>query len=152
AVRSAIGAGPGRVIRQVLTESLLLGGVGCLVGLAAGWLTLKAFVAIAPAGIPRLNEVHIDQRVRLFTLGLTALCSLLFGLVPARRVARLDLSVALKQQPGKGVIGVRGVVGSRARSLLLMAEVALSFALLVAAGLLLRSFVELSRVDLGFST
>ena len=152
AVRSAMGAGPGRVIRQVLTESLLLGGVGCLVGLAAGWLTLKAFVAIAPEGIPRLNEVHIDQRVLLFTLGLTALCSLLFGLGPARRVARLDLSGALKQQPGKGVINARGSVGSRARSLLVMAEVALSFALLVAAGLLLRSFVELNRVDLGFST
>ncbi|HKF67734.1 MAG TPA: ADOP family duplicated permease, partial [Vicinamibacterales bacterium] len=149
AVRSAMGAGPGRVIRQVLTESLLLGGLGCLVGLVAGWLTLKAFVAIAPANIPRLNEVRIDQRVLLFTLGVTALCSLLFGLGPARRVACLDLSDALKQQPGKGV---RGRVGSRARSLLVMAEVALSFALLVAAGLLLRSFVELSRVDLGFST
>ncbi len=110
AVRSAMGAGPGRVIRQVLTESLLLGGVGCLVGLAAGWLTLKAFIAIAPADIPRLNEVHLDQRVLLFTLGLTALCSLLFGVGPARRVSRLDLSGALKQQPGKGV---RGGVGSR---------------------------------------
>jgi predicted permease len=152
AVRSAMGAGPARVIRQVLTESLLLGAVGCLVGLAAGWLTLKAFVAIAPADIPRLNEVHIDQRVLLVTLGLTGLCSLLFGLGPARRIARLDLSDALKQQPGKGVIGVRGGVGSRARSLLVMAEVALSFALLVAAGLIQRSFVELNRVDLGFST
>jgi putative ABC transport system permease protein len=149
AVRSAIGAGPGRVVRQVLTESLLLGGVGCLVGLAAGWLTLKAFVAIAPADIPRLNEVHIDLRVLLFTLGLTALCSLLFGLGPARSVARLDLSGALKQQSGRGV---RGSVGSRARSLLVMAEVALSFALLVAAGLLLRSLMQLNRVDLGFST
>jgi predicted permease len=149
AVRSAMGAGPGRVIRQVLTESLLLGGVGCLVGLAAGWFTLKAFIAIAPTGIPRLNEVHIDQRVLLVTLGLTALCSLLFGLGPVRRVARLDLSGALKQRPGKGVLGG---VGSRARSLLVMAEVALSFGLLVAAGLLLRSFVELNRVDLGFST
>jgi putative ABC transport system permease protein len=151
AVRSAMGAGPARVVRQVLTESLLLGGVGCLVGLAAGWLTLKAFIAIAPADIPRLNEVHIDLRVLIFTLGLTALCSLLFGLGPARQVARLDLSGALKQQPGKGVVSARGGVGSRARSLLVMAEVALSFALLVAAGLLLRSFVQLSRVDLGFS-
>jgi predicted permease len=149
AVRCAIGAGPGRVVRQVLTESLLLGGLGSAVGLAAGWLTLKAFIAIAPAEIPRLNEVHIDQRVLLFTLGLTALCSLLFGVGPARQVSSLDLSGALKQQPGKGV---RGGVGSRARSLLVMAEVALSFALLVAAGLLLRSFVELNRVDLGFST
>ena len=149
AVRSAMGAGPWRVIRQVLTESLLLGGAGCMVGLAAGWLTLKAFVAIAPADIPRLNEVHIDQRVLLVTLGLTTLCSLLFGLGPARRVARLDLSGALKQQAGRAV---RGGVGSRARSLLVIAEVALSFALLVAASLLLRSLVQLNRVNLGFST
>ena len=87
AVRCAMGAGPGRVVRQVLTESFLLGGAGCVVGLAAGWFTLKSFVAIAPADIPRLNEVHLDQRVLLLTLGLTALCSLLFGLGPARRAA-----------------------------------------------------------------
>jgi predicted permease len=149
AVRCAMGAGPGRVVRQVLTESFLLGGAGCVVGLAAGWLTLKAFVAIAPADIPRLSEVHLDQRVLLFTLGLTAVCSLLFGVGPARRAARADVSRALKHQPGRGVLGhvTRG-----SRSLLVMAEVALSFALLVAAGLLLRSFVQLNRVDLGFST
>jgi putative ABC transport system permease protein len=149
AVRCAIGAGLGRVVRQVLTESFLLGGAGCVVGLAAGWATLKALVALAPANIPRLNEVHLDERVLLFTLALTAVCSLFFGLGPARRVARVDVSGALKQQPSKGVLTH---VASRSRSLLVMAEVALSFALLVAAGLLLRSFVQLSRVDLGFST
>jgi predicted permease len=149
AVRCAMGAGPGRVVRQVLTESLLLGGIGCAVGLAAGWLTLKAFIAIAPADIPRLAEVHLDQRVLLFTLGLTAVCSLLFGLGPALRAARADVSGALKHQPGKGVLGH---AASGSRSLLVMAEVALSFALLVAAGLLLRSFAQLNRVDLGLST
>lgn len=149
AVRCAIGAGPGRVVRQVLTESFLLGGVGCVAGLAAGWLTLNAFVAIAPADIPRLNEVRLDQRVLLFTLGLTAVCSLLFGLGPAQRVARADVSGSLKHQPGRGVLGS---VARGSKSALVMAEVALSFALLVAAGLLLRSFVELNRVDLGFST
>jgi putative ABC transport system permease protein len=149
AVRCAVGAGPGRIVRQVLTESFLLGGLGCLVGLLAGWLTLSAFVAIAPADIPRLNEVRLDQRVLLFTLGLTAVCSLLFGLGPARRVARVDVSRGLRHQPGKGVLGPGA---RRSRSLLVMAEVALSFVLLVAAGLLLRSFVQLNRVDLGFST
>ena len=149
AVRCAIGAGPGRVVRQVLTESFLLGGVGCVAGLAAGWLTLKAFVAIAPADIPRLNEVRLDQTVLLFTLGLTAVCSLLFGLGPARRVARADVSGWLKHQPGRGV---QGSAARGGKSALVIAEVALSFALLVAAGLLLRSFVELTRVDLGFST
>jgi putative ABC transport system permease protein len=149
AVRCAIGAGPGRVVRQVLTESLLLGGIGCAVGLAAGWLTLKAFIAIAPADIPRLDEVHLDQRVLLFTLGLTAVCSLLFGLGPALRAARTDMSGALKHQPGRGVLGH---AASGSRSWLVMAEVALSFALLVAAGLLLRSFVQLNHVNLGLST
>jgi predicted permease len=149
AVRCAIGAGPGRVVRQMLTESFLLGGAGCVAGLAAGWLTLKAFVAIAPADIPRLNEVRLDQTVLLFTLALTAVCSLLFGLGPARRAARADVSGALKHQPGRGVLGS---AARSSKSALVMAEVALSFALLVAAGLLLRSFVELNRVDLGFST
>jgi predicted permease len=149
AVRCAMGAGPGRVVRQVMTESLLLGSVGCAVGLAAGWLTLKAFIAIAPADIPRLDEIHLDQRVLLFTLGLTAICSLLFGSGPALRAARADVSGALKHQPGRGVIGH---AASGSRSLLVMAEVALSFALLVAAGLLLRSFVQLNRVDLGLAT
>jgi len=149
AVRCAMGAGPGRVVRQVLTESVLLGGMGATVGLAVGWLTLKAFIAVAPADIPRLDEAHLDQRVLLFTLGLTVVCSLLFGLGPARRVARADVSGALKRQPGKGTVRH---VGSGSRSLLVMAEVALSFALLVAAGLLLRSFVQLNRVDLGLST
>jgi predicted permease len=149
AVRCAIGAGPGRVVRQVLTESFLLGGAGAVVGLAAGWATLKALVALAPAAIPRLSEVHLDGRVLLFTLALTVVCSLFFGLGPARRMTRVDVSGALKQRPGKGVLSH---VASRSRSLLVIAEVGLSFVLLVAAGLLLRSFVLLSRVDLGFST
>ena len=88
AVRSAIGAGPGRLTRQVLTENVVLGFAGCLVGLMFGWFTLKAFLAMAPADIPRLNEVHIDGRVLLFTLVVTTLCSLLFGVGPARRAAR----------------------------------------------------------------
>jgi putative ABC transport system permease protein len=149
AVRCAMGAGPGRVVRQVLTESLLLGGSGCLVGLAAGWLTLKAFVAIAPADIPRLNEVHLDQRVFLLTLALTAVCSVIFGLGPARRASRSDVTSSLRQQTGKGVVRH---IAPRARATLVVVEVALSFALLVAAGLLLRSFAQLNQVDLGFST
>jgi putative ABC transport system permease protein len=149
AVRCALGAGPGRIVRQVLTESVLLGGAGCLVGLVAGWLTLRAFVAIAPADIPRLDEVHLDQRVFLFTLALTAVCSVIFGLGPARRASRPDVTSSLRQQTGKGIVRQ---VAPRVRATLVVVEVALSFALLVAAGLLLRSFAELNQVDLGFST
>src|SRR4030095_2635110 len=149
AVRSAIGGGPGRLTRQVLTENVVLGCAGCLVGLVFGWVTLKAFLAMAPADIPRLNEVHIDGRVLLFTLGVTALCSLLFGVGPARRAVRADVSSGLRHQTARST--VRGIA-PRVRSTLVMVEVALSLVLLVASGLLLRSFVRLSQVDLGFTT
>jgi predicted permease len=149
AVRTAIGAGPGRIARQVLTENVVLGLAGCVVGLAFGWVTLNAFLAMAPADIPRLNEVHLDWRVFAFTLVVTLLCSLLFGAGPARRAVRADVTSGLRHQT---VRTARGGVAPRVRSTLVMAEVALSLVLLVASGLLLRSFVQLNRVDLGFST
>ena len=149
AVRSAIGAGPGRLTGQVLTENVVLGFVGCLVGLVLGWLTLKAFLAMAPPDIPRLSEVHIDKHVLLFTLAVTTLCSLLFGVGPARRATRADASSGLRHQTARST--VRGVA-PRVRSALVVAEIALSLVLLIASGLLLRSFVRLSQVDLGFST
>ena len=149
AVRAAIGGGPGRLTRQVLTENVVLGLAGCLVGLVFGWFTLKAFLAMAPADIPRLNEVHIDGRVLLFTLVVTTLCSFLFGVGPARRAARSDVSSGLRHQTARST--VRGIA-PRVRSTLVIVEVALSLVLLVASGLLLRSFVRLSQVDLGFTT
>jgi predicted permease len=149
AVRCAIGAGPGRIVRQVLTENVLLGLAGCLVGLLVGWLVLRAFLALAPADIPRVDEVRIDGRVFLFTLAITTLCSLLFGMGPARRASRADVSAGLRHHAGRGVLGG---VAPRVRSALVIGEVALSVILLVAAGLLLRSFAQLTRVDLGFST
>ena len=149
AVRTAIGASPGRIARQVLTENVVLGLAGCLVGLVFGWFTLNAFLAMAPADIPRLNEVHLDWRVFLFTLAVTLLCSLLFGAGPARRAARADAASGFRHQTTRTA---RGGVAPRVRSTLVMAEVALSLVLLVASGLLLRSFVQLNQVDLGFST
>jgi putative ABC transport system permease protein len=149
AVRAAIGGGPGRLTRQVLTENVVLGLAGCLVGLVFGWLTLQAFLAMAPADIPRLNEVHIDGRVLLVTLLATTLCSLSFGIAPARRAARADVCGGLRQQSARSATGG---IAPRVRSTLVMAEVALSLVLLVASGLLLRSFVRLSQVDLGFTT
>lgn len=148
AVRTAIGAGPGRIARQVLTENLVLGFAGCLVGLLLAWLTLKAFLAMAPADIPRLNEVHLDWRVFVFTLAVTMLCSLLFGVGPAQRAARVDVTSGFRLQTTR--TAHRGVA-PRVRATLVIAEVALSLVLLVASGLLLRSFVQLMQVDLGFS-
>jgi predicted permease len=113
-----------------------------------GWFTLKAFLAMAPADIPRLNEVHIDGRVLLFTLVVTTLCSFLFGVGPARRASRSDVSSGLRHQTARSA--VRGIA-PRVRSTLVMVEVALSLVLLVASGLLLRSFVRLSQVELGFT-
>jgi predicted permease len=148
AVRSAIGAGPGRLTRQILTENVVLGFVGCLVGVLFGSLTLQVFLSIAPADVPRLNEVHINGRVLLFTLAVTTLCSLLFGIGPASRVSRADVSSGLRRQATRG--SIRGMA-PRVRSTLVVAEVALSLVLLIASGLLLRSFIRLSHVDLGFS-
>jgi len=149
AVRSAIGAGSGRLIRQILTENVVLGFVGCLVGLLFGSLTLQLFLLIAPADVPRLSEVHINGRVLFFALGVTTLCSLLFGIGPATRVSRAEVSSGLRHQATRGQ--VRGTA-PRLRSTLVVAEIALSLVLLTASGLLLRSFMRLSHVDLGFST
>jgi predicted permease len=149
AVRMAIGAGPGRIARQVLTENVVLGLAGCLVGLVFGWFTLNTLLAMAPADIPRLNEVRLDWRVLVFTLAVTLLCSLLFGAGPARCAARAGVSSGFRHQTTRTA---RGGVAPRVRSTLVIAEVALSLVLLVASGLLLRSFVQLNQVDLGFST
>jgi putative ABC transport system permease protein len=149
AVRSAIGASTGRLTRQVLTESVVLGLVGCGVGLLFGWFTLRLFLAIAPAEVPRLDEVHVNGRVLLFTLAVTALCSILFGVGPASRVSRADVSSRLRSQTTRG--SLRGMA-PRVRSALVVGEVALSLVLLIASGLLLRSFTRLSHMDLGFST
>ena len=131
AVRSAIGAGPGRLTRQILTENVVLGFVGCLVGLLFGSLTLQIFLSMAPADVPRLNEVHINGRVLLFTLAVTTLCSLLFGIGPATRVSKADVSSGLRHQATRG--SIRGLA-PRVRSTLVVAEVALSLVLLMHQG------------------
>jgi predicted permease len=149
AVRCAIGAAPNRIMRQVLTESVVLGFAGCLLGLVVGWLTLRGFLALAPADVPRLDEARIDWRVFLFTFVVTTVCSLFFGIGPARRAARADVVASLQSHPARGVLGGPS---ARMRSAVVIAEVAVSVVLLVAGGLLLRSFVQLSHVDLGFAT
>jgi putative ABC transport system permease protein len=147
AIRAAIGAGRGRIVRQLMTESLLLallaGGAG-LIFAAAG---SKALIALAPAGVPRLAEASIDSGVLAFTLGVSALCSLFFGLVPVLYASRIDLNDALKQSGGRTVSGGRS---NRLREILVVAEVAFSVMLLAGAGLLIKSFVALNNVALGF--
>jgi predicted permease len=149
ALRAALGAGRGRVVRQLLTESCVLAGLAGLAGLLLASTLVQALAAFSPATLPGINEVRMDVPVLLFALGLSLLSTVLFGLVPALHGSRLDLSGALKQGGSKAT-GTKASV--RFRSTLVVAEVALSVILLAAAGLLLRSFQALQHVDLGFTT
>jgi putative ABC transport system permease protein len=148
AVRVALGASRGRIIRQLLTESLLLSTAGGAAGLLLSvWLT-ELFVAISPANSPRFDEIRPDARVFAFTLGVTVLTGLVFGLAPALAASRTDLNETLKEGGRAGSAGSRR---NRARSLLVVAEIALSFMLLAGAGLLIRSFMRLREVNPGLN-
>ena len=149
ALRAALGAGRGRVIRQLLTESCVLAGAAGLAGLLLASMLVQGFVALSPANLPRIDAVRMDTTVLLFALGLSLVSTLIFGLVPALQASRLDLSDALKQGGSKGAVSG---ASSRIRSALVVTEVALSVILLAAAGLLMRSFQALQHVDLGFTT
>ena len=149
ALRAALGAGRGRVVRQLLTESCVLAGVAGLAGLLLASMLVQGLVALSPANLPRIDDVRMDMTVLLFALGLSLVSTVIFGLVPALHASRLDLSDALKQGGSKGTVSR---ASSRLRSALVVTEVALSVILLAAAGLLLRSFQALQHVDLGFTT
>jgi predicted permease len=146
AVRSALGAGRGRMIRQLLTESVLLALVGGVLGAALAVGGVRALVAVAPPGVPRLEQAAVDTRVLAFTLLLSVASSVVFGLAPALRAARPDLQGALRE----GGRGTAPVVRDRLRTGLVVAEVALALVLLTGAGLLTRSAVLLHRVQPGF--
>jgi putative ABC transport system permease protein len=145
ATRAALGAGRARLIRQLLTESLLLVAVGGTAALPLAAWGVGALTKFGPRDIPRLQEATIDARVLAFTLLLSALTGLIFGLAPAWRRAGLDLNAALKAG-GR----TAGGTGQRLRQGLVVAEVALALLLLVGAGLMLKSFVHLQQVAPGF--
>src|SRR6202451_3056305 len=146
AVRAALGATQGRVVRQLLTESVLLALVGGGLGLLlAAWGT-RAALGVLPAALPRAEEVGIDPRVLLFTVGISLLVGLLFGLTPALKTSQPDLHETLKQG-GRGASGTR----HRAQGVFVVVELALALVLLVGAGLTVRSLMKLWSVDPGFS-
>jgi predicted permease len=149
ALRAALGAGRGRVVRQLLTESCVLASVAGLSGLLLALLLIQGVVALAPADLPRIDDVRLDPTILPFALGLSMVSTVLFGLVPALHASQLDLSDALKQGGSKATVSS---ASTRFRSAMVVAEVALSVILLAAAGLLLRSFQALQHVDLGFTT
>lgn len=147
AVRAALGASRKRIVRQLVTESLLLALVAGILGLVFAFLGSKGLVALAPADVPRLAEVGIDRWVLEFTLGISVITSLLFGSLPAFYISRAELSEALKQG-GTRIAGGRRTASIRGT--LVAAEIALAVTLVCAAGLLTKSFVALHNVALGF--
>ncbi|MGO9272946.1 MAG: ABC transporter permease [Terriglobia bacterium] len=146
AIRAAMGASQGRMIRQMLTESVLLALAGGALGLLLARWGTQAVVAAIPGGLPRMEEIGVDGWVLAFTLALSVATGVIFGLVPALQVARLDLHTTLQE-------GSRGSTGghNRLRSVLVVVEVAASLVLLIGAGLMLKTMWQLSRVGPGFN-
>ena len=148
AVRAALGAGRGRIARELLIESMLLGLLGGVAGLFVARGGLEALLALRPAGLPRLDQIAIDPRALAFTLALSLLAGLLFGLLPALRYARPSLAPALRS-------GGRSMSQSRQRhrtqKALVVVQVATALVLLVCSGLMVRTLHALSRVDPGFT-
>ena len=146
ALRAALGAGRGRLVRQLLTESVLLALAGGTLGLLLGQWGIELLRVVQPANLPRMGEVAINGTVLTFTLGLSVLTGLLFGVTPAFLVSRSNLHDTLKEGGRGSATGGR----HRLRGLLVVAQVALSLVLLVGAGLEVRSFLHLMKVDPGF--
>ncbi len=147
AIRSALGASRLRIMRQLLIESLLLSVVGGVLGLVLATWGVDLLVAIGPANIPRLQQVSLDGKVLAFTLVLSSVVGLAFGMVPAMHASKPDLNDALKDASRGSTENIRR---NRARSALVVAEVALSLVLLIGAGLLIKSFVRLLQTNPGF--
>ncbi len=147
AVRAALGAGRGRIARQLLTESVVLAILSAIAGLALAAVGIRALVAAAPPGVPRLEQTTLDPYVLGFTCVVTLVSAMLFGAVPALRAARVDVQTVIKEGGrGAGMGGVR----DRLRTGLIVAELAVALLLLVGAGLLIRSSLALQAVDPGF--
>src|SRR5262245_61294915 len=146
AIRAALGASRGRVVQQLLTESLLLATAGGVLGLLLARWGLDALVAFAPSDLPRAESIAIDRRVLFFTLGLSLLTGVIFGLAPALQASKLGLGEVLNES-GRSSSGS----GRHTRSVLVVAEIALALVLLVGAGLLLKSSWRLQQVNPGFN-
>jgi putative ABC transport system permease protein len=151
-LRAALGAGRARLIRQLLTESVLLAGLGAAAGLAVADLALRLLRVLGPEYVPRLAEVSLDGRVLAFTLALSLATGILFGIAPALQASRTDLHALLRQGGRGDAAGAGGMGGRRLRDALVIAELALAMMLLIGAGLMIGSFLRLENVDKGFDS
>ena len=146
AIRSAIGAGWWDLARQILSEALLLAATGAIGGLAIAWLGIHELLAIAPAYLPRLDSIQIDSTVLIFTIISSLAAAAIFGLAPAWRAARPDVMIVLRgSSRNEGLAS-----GGLSRKIVVGVEVALAYVLLIGSGLMVRSFLELQRIDPGF--
>ncbi|HSY01082.1 MAG TPA: ABC transporter permease [Acidobacteriaceae bacterium] len=152
ATRAALGAGRGQIVRQLLTESLTLSLTGGLMGLILGFVGVRLLLTINPGDIPRLGEngsaVTLDPNILLFTLGISVLTGILFGLVPAIGASRPNLVAALNENSGRSGMGFRS---GKLRSTLVVGEMALALVLVIGAALLIRTFLKIQAVDPGFN-
>lgn len=153
ATRAAIGAGRGQIIRQLLTESLVLALAGGLLGLAVGFFSVRLLLSINPGNIPRISatgpSISLDPRILLFTLGVSVLTGILFGLAPAIAASRPNLMATLNEGSGRSGTSFRQ---GKVRSILVVSEVALALVLVIGAVLLIRTFRKLGEVSPGFTT
>jgi len=149
AIRTALGAGAGRIARELLSESLTLGLAGGALGLSLAYAGIRLLVAMGPESLPRLEEISVDVRVLLFTLAISVLAGLLFGLLPVLRYLRPRVAFALREG---GRTLSEGRERHRARNTLAVAQIALALVLLVGSGLMIRTFQALRGVNPGFTT
>jgi predicted permease len=147
AIRAALGASRARLVRQLLTESCLLSFIGAVAGVFIAWVGLNLLLTLIPADTPRLGEIAISRPVLFFSLGVSLLAGVLFGLAPALQISKPDLQAPLKEG---GRVSSDGLRGRRLRSLLVISEIALALMLVTSAGLLIKSFWRLQHVDPGF--
>ena len=146
AVRSAIGASWWDLCRQILSEALLLAAIGAVAGLAIAWYGIRELLAIAPAHLPRLDTIRIDSSVLLFTIIASLAAAAIFGLTPAWRVARPDVMIVLRGTSRSEGLAKGGV----SRKIVVGLEVALAYVLLIGSGLMVRSFLQLQKIDPGY--